>query len=277
VETVTRPIFLLTDFGLSDSYVGQVRAVISGIAPAAPLHDLTHEIEPYSTEEAAWMLECALPALPAASVVMAVVDPGVGTARRALALRCGERDFVGPDNGILSGIVPDELRDRAPAGGGSVNVFGARIDVRELTSPRFRRPAVSATFHGRDIFAPAAAHLAIGLDFRHLGPPLAEMRLFPPFRGEPLGKGALAGRVVHVDHFGNLVTTIRASQAFPSCSVEVAGQVVDSRVRTFAEAEPGSLFCYVDSSGFIAIAVNQGSAAREFGVARGAPVLVRSR
>jgi S-adenosylmethionine hydrolase len=269
VETLTRPIFLLTDFGTRDSYVGQVRAVLATIAPRSPVHDITHEVASYAIEEGAWLLETIIPVLPPDAVVMAVVDPGVGTARKPLIVERGRRIFVGPDNGLLSAAVDEAHR----AGSATAPLAG----VRELANPQFFRPVVSGTFHGRDIFAPCAAHVAGGLDHCCLGPPAASMVLLPPFCGQPDGFGRLAGHVVHVDRYGNLLTTIRGHQLFPAFDLEVAGRVVDRRVRTFADAPAGQPFCHVDSSGFLAIALNQASAAEALGVGRGAPVVVRCR
>lgn len=265
---LTRPIFLLTDFGTRDSYAGQVRAVIAGIAPHSLVVDLTHDVEPFAVDHGAWLLESALPALPPSAVVMAVVDPGVGSARRGLLVLREGRAFIGPDNGVLSCAFPTELRD----GRG-----GESPDVRELTHPRFHRPTVSATFHARDIFGPVAAHIAAGVDYREVGPPAVNPVLLPPCCGQPAAMGELHGEVVHVDRFGNLVTTIRAAQLFPSFELEVAGRVIARHVRTFADAPPAEPFCHVDSSGFIAIAVNMGSAAATLGVGRRTPVVVRAR
>lgn len=271
METLTRPIFLLTDFGLRDHYVGQVRAVLASIAPGSPMHDITHDVEPYAVDEGAWLLEATIPLLPADAVVLAVVDPGVGTSRRALAVACEGRLFVGPDNGLLSGAFPGPCRP------GGVGAASPMPDVRELADPQFRRAAVSHTFHGRDVFAPAAAWVAAGLDYRRLGPPVAEAKLLPPFCGVPDGPGRLRGNVIHTDRYGNLVTTIRVAQLFPAFDLEIAGRSVDTHVRTFADAPPGVPFCHADSSGFVAIAMNQASAAGELGVHRGDPVLVRAR
>lgn len=265
MEAVAPTIFLLTDFGTKDHYAGHVRAVIAGIAPQARVADISHEIEPFAIDEAAWMLEVTMPLLPERAIVLAVVDPGVGTARRALGVCREGRHFFGPDNGILTPVLASQPGRPEP-----------ECDLRELTDPRFQRPGVSATFHARDIFAPAAAHVAAGLDYRKLGPPVRNPVLLPPFQGEPAGFGQLKGHVVHADRYGNLVTTIRAAQLFPRFVVEVAGREIATHVRTFADAPAGSLFCHADSSGFLAIAVNQGHAASLLGCQRGAPVLVRA-
>lgn len=275
MDVLTPPIIMLTDFGTRDAYAGQVKAVIAAIAPAAPIIDLTHDIAPYAIDEGAWMLEVTLPLLPPRAIVLGVVDPGVGTARAEVAIGVGGRTFVGPDNGLFSALLPEASREAltapgplpAPEGGVAV----------ELSDPRFHRPTVSATFHGRDIFGPSAAHLAAGVAITDLGPPRATLTAFPAFCGRPARPGVLDGYVVHIDRYGNLITTIRAHQLFPAFVLELAGHEVDRHVRTFADAPPGVPFCHVDSSGFLAIALNRGNAAQHLGVERGAPVRVRAR
>ncbi|HEX6032176.1 MAG TPA: SAM-dependent chlorinase/fluorinase [Tepidiformaceae bacterium] len=278
MEKLSRPVFLLTDFSLHDHYVGQVRAVIASISPRSPVHDLAHDVEPFAIDEAAWLLETSMAVLPEDAVVMAVVDPGVGTGRRPLVAQQGGRTFVGPDNGILSGMLSDETRDTSTRRGPRARIAGLpELDVRELTDPGLMRPRVSNTFHARDVFAPAAAYIAAGTDYRMAGAPIAEMVALAPFCGRPAEMGRLAGEVVHIDRYGNLMTTIRGAQIFPSFVLEVGTHEVDTHVHTFAEVPPGRPFCHIDSSGFLAVAMNKGNAARELGVARGARVSVRAR
>ncbi|MCC7365244.1 MAG: SAM-dependent chlorinase/fluorinase [Dehalococcoidia bacterium] len=265
---LTRPIVFLTDFGTRDQYAGQVKSVIATIAPAAPVIDLTHDVEPYAIDEGAWILETSLAVIPPNAVVLAVVDPGVGTARRGIAVASGGRIFVGPDNGLLSCAFSESARR-----GGTL----AGAEVRLLDNATFHRPVVSSTFHARDIFGPTAAHLAAGEDFRRCGSPCDSAVLFPMFEGVPAGQGTLRGSVVHIDRYGNLVTTIRARQLFPACVIQVAGVTVDQRVRTFGDARPGVPFCHADSSGFVAIALREASAAAALGVSRGAAVEVHAR
>ena len=273
------PIFLLTDFGTRDAYVGQVKAVLATRAPGALLLDLTHEVSPYAIDEGAWLLETSLPFLPAPAVVLAVVDPGVGSARLPIAVRvpvpgdpAAARYLVGPDNGLLSAAVPPEHRPSAP---GPCPV-PAGLDVRAIESPDARLDAVSDTFHGRDLFAPAAAHIAATGDHRSLGPARETLTLMPPFSAQPEGDG-LRGTVVHVDRYGNLVTTIRKEQLPPSYSLDINGHRVERTVRTFSDAPPGALACHVDSSGFLAIAEREGNAAARTGAARGDAVLLTPR
>jgi len=271
---MNRPIFLLSDFGTRDSYVGQVKAAIAAIAPGAPIIDLTHEIEPFAVDEAAWTLEVLMPGLPADAVVCAVVDPGVGGSRRANLAVAGGRAFVGPDNGLLSGLLADD--ERPDRGEKPVAVPAPRgVAVHDLCSPQFRLPSVSATFHGRDIFAPAAAHLSTGVDHRLFGPPVGTMVALPAFRGQPGDFGELHGYVVHVDRFGNLITTIRAAELFPCFELSVGEATIDRHVRTFSNVPEGRLLCHADSSGYVAIAVHKGSAAAATGAGRGDRVTVR--
>lgn len=275
--TAPLPIFLLTDFGARDTYVGQVKAVLSARAPGASLIDLTHEVSPYAIDEGAWLLETALPFLPAPSVVLAVVDPGVGSERLPLAVRApasadpaAVRYFVGPDNGLLSPAAPSPSRPSRP--GPCPAPQG--LDVRAIENPAARLETVSATFHGRDLFAPAAAHLAAGGDHESLGPPRDALTLLPPFRGIAEGD-AIRGAVVHVDRYGNLVTTIRKEQLPEAFVLDINGYRVARTVRTFSDSPPGELACHLDSSGFLAIAEREGNAARRTGAARGDAVVLR--
>ena len=273
------PIFLLTDFGTSDTYVGQVKAVLSARAPGAALIDLTHEVSPYAIDEGAWLLETALPVIPAPAVVLAVVDPGVGSERLPIAVRVPDsagaaaaRYFVGPDNGLLSPAVPPGNR---PAGAAPAPVPEG-LAVRALENPAARLEAVSATFHGRDLFAPAAAWLAAGKDYQSLGPARDRLTLLPPFAGFAVGE-AVRGFVVHVDRYGNLVTTIRKEQLPARFTLEVNGCRIARAVRTFSDGAPGELACHVDSSGFLAVAQREGSAAARTGAALGDAVTLEPR
>lgn len=277
MASLTRPIVLLTDYGMRDTYVGQVKNVLASTAPASLQIDLTHEVEPFAIDEGAWMLETALPVIPQDAVVLAVVDPGVGTSRRPLVVRRGGRHFVGPDNGLLSPAFPVESRRALSAPQPVPLVLDSGFDVREIHEPQFRRPTVSNTFHGRDVFAPTAALIASGVDYRQAGPPLSHAIALPECCAAPHSLGEAAGYVVHIDRYGNLITTIRASQLFPSFELEIEGTVVDQHVRTFGDARGDAPFCHIDSSGFVAIAVKYASAAEKLGVRRGAKVTVRAR
>ena len=271
------PIFLLTDFGTSDTYAGQVKAVLSSRAPGAPLVDLTHEVSPYAIDEGAWLLETALPYLPAPAVVLAVVDPGVGSERLPIAVHAtsggdSARYFVGPDNGLLSAAVPLGSRPSRPGPCPAPN----GVEVRAIESPHARLETVSATFHGRDLFAPAAARIAVTADHESLGAPRDGLTLLPSFSGTPEGAN-LRGTVIHVDRYGNLVTTIRREQLPPDFTLDINGHRIEHVVRTFSAAPPGALACHVDSSGYLAIARREGNAAARTGAVRGDAVLLVPR
>lgn len=273
------PIALLTDFGTRDTYVGQVKAVLTARAPGAPLIDLTHEVSPYAIDEGAWLLETALPFLPAPAVVLAVVDPGVGSERLPIAVRASAhgdpsaaRYLVGPDNGLLSAAAPADARPSAP--GPCPTPPG--LDVRSIENPEARLATVSATFHGRDLFAPAAAHIAVTGHHETLGPNRDWLTLLPPFAGRAEGT-TIRGTVIHVDRYGNLVTTIRKEQLPHDFTLDINDSVIEHMVRTFSDAPPGALACHVDSSGFLAIAEREGNAAASTSAARGDAVVLTPR
>jgi S-adenosyl-L-methionine hydrolase (adenosine-forming) len=256
-------ITLLTDFGLQDGYPGIMKGVIWGIAPDVQIADLTHSIHPQDILEGALTLGRAAPYFPPGTIHLGVVDPGVGTQRRAMAARIGECFFVGPDNGLCTALL-----DQA-AGMPQVAV--------QLDRPRFWLPEVSHSFHGRDIFAPAAAHLANGLALDELGSPLAEIvRLVIP-RPMPLtalGRRGWRGQVIHVDAFGNLATNFTREHLSTAGDprVRIAGQEIRGLVHTFGEGLPGDLLAMLDSAGQVSVCEVNGSAARRLNVAAGEPV-----
>ncbi|HCV00294.1 MAG TPA: hypothetical protein DGL25_03750, partial [Dehalococcoidia bacterium] len=248
--TASTPIFLLTDFGNQDTYVGQVKAVLSTRAPGVPLFSLTHEVSPFAIDEGAWLLETALPFLPVPAVVLAVVDPGVGSERLPIAVRApvsadptAVRYFVGPDNGLLSSVVGSLARPSKS----EVSPVPPAIDVREIQKERVgvALESISATFEGRDVFAPAAASIAVGNDFKTLGPRCKELTLLPPFAGTYEG-GSLSGSVVHIDRYGNLITTIRREQLPIDFRIEIRDHCIERMVRTFSDVAIGALACHVD-------------------------------
>lgn len=254
---------LTTDFGLVDPYVGVMHGVLLSAGRELRVVDLTHGVEPQDVRAAGFFLAHSWSWFPAGTVHVAVVDPGVGSARRILVARAGGHAFLAPDNGLLGAV----LEPDAPG-----------VDVRALDVPRFALPEASRTFHGRDVFSPAAARLALGLDPAQAGPPAGawERGARPP---EPRRSGAsVEGEVLLVDRFGNLVTSLRPAdlEGPPGARWEarLAGRRVPL-VGTYAEAGRGELLALVDSYGWLEVALREGSAARELGVGPGAPVTFR--
>jgi len=263
-----RPIMtLLTDFGTDDTYVGQIKGVIAGICPPALVIDLTHAVRPQAVEQGAFLLETALGAFPADTVHLAVVDPGVGTERAGLAIRAGSHIFVGPDNGLLSCVVPLGLRPAEP----SRIAVPAGVTAVALRPPPAR--VVAATFHGRDVFAHAAARLARGGAVESCGDPVDSLVALPPFRARERPDGTLEGRVLHIDRFGNVVTNVHVMQLHGRSLAAKLGETrIAAFVRTYGEGE--SLVCLIGSSGFLEIAEVNGNAAARLSADLGASVEV---
>jgi hypothetical protein len=239
-----------------------MKGVILSLAGDVCLVDITHEVEPQQIMEGALMLEAAAPFFPDGAIHVAVVDPGVGTARRGLVVAAAGQFFVGPDNGLFTPVLRAGWR------------------AFELTAPEYRRPIVSRTFHGRDVFAPAAAHLARGVPPERFGPPVADPVRLPWPEARPTGLG-LRGEVIHVDRFGNLVTSIGADQVASLAAsgpvvIQVAGHLLPL-VGTYADLPAGGAGALIGSRNRLEVAVREGSAARRLGAERGTPVLLRPR
>ncbi len=250
-----RPVALLTDFGLSDHFVGVLHAVLEREAPGGARIDLVHGLQAGDIWGACYELRCAWPHLPDDCVVMAVVDPGVGTERRALVVSIGNRSLVAPDNGLAAAV----------------------SGATEAVVLDWRRMGVdepSKTFHGRDLFAPAAARLARGADVHEFGDETAPGTLAPCPLPEPVSTvSGYAGQILHVDRFGNLVTNVgcegESEIAFATWGTGRAAR----RVRTYADAQPDEVVLLEGSAGYLELAVNCGSAAEATGLERGDPVL----
>ena len=258
---MTRPVVaLLSDFGTKDQYVAAMKSVVTRTLPDAQIIDISHEITPGDITEAGWILATAWRDLPDGTVVVAVVDPGVGSDRRAIAIQAHGRRAVGPDNGML------ELSARGSTDGEAV----------ELTVRALWRHPVSPVFHGRDIFAPIAARLAGGAQLREVGDTIDSIVPYPIRPPQRRPDGAVAGHVVHVDRFGNVVTDI-SRDLLPRGAISVGvGSVVVSRLATYyAEAEAGELVAVVNSSGHLEIATRGARAIDKVNVKRGTLVEVR--
>jgi S-adenosyl-L-methionine hydrolase (adenosine-forming) len=242
-------ITLTTDFG-DGAYVAQMKGVILSLMPEARLVDVTHHVGAGDVREGAYLLECTVPAFPEESVHLAVVDPGVGTERRALAVRFARRTLLGPDNGLLTAFL------------------GVADEIREITAESLFLPEVSPTFHGRDIFAPVAVHLAAGAALASVGPEL----LSPPVTLPELRAEGSEGLILHVDRFGNLITSFPSEILIDRPDAILTGPegAVSQRAVTFGEAEPGVPFLYSGSGGRLEVAVAGGSAAKILGWGRGA-------
>jgi S-adenosyl-L-methionine hydrolase (adenosine-forming) len=252
---------LTTDFGLRDPYVAEMKGVMLGLAPDLRLVDITHDIDSHDVVGAALVLEASAAFFPAGTVHLAVVDPGVGTARRGLAVVTADATFVAPDNGLLT-------------------PFLARGEWRafELAAPELRLPRVSRTFHGRDVFAPAAAHLACGVAPERFGPAVEDPVLVAWPEVHTVG-GTVAGAVIHVDRFGNLITSIAAGAVEglgADASIHIAGRRLPL-VGTYADLPRGAAGALVGSSNRLEVAVREGSAAAVLKARRGTPVAVSPR
>lgn len=260
---MARPVIaLLSDFGTQDHYAGTMKGVALGICPDAILVDITHDIPPHDVRTGALELAAASPYFPAGTIFLVVVDPGVGSTRRAIAAEAGDHRFVAPDNGVLT-LVLQETPPRR---------------LVELTERRYARSAVSRTFEGRDRFAPAAAWLAAGIDLFELGRPLTSWHTLtvpvPARRGDQM-----VGEVLRIDRFGNLVTnvdrgTLKGFAGGDPITIVAGTQELSLVVETYAEVESGAVCALFSSSGHLEVAVNGGSAAERLSLGRGAPVTI---
>ena len=259
-----RVLTFTTDFGSSDAYVAAMKGVALGIVPDLTLVDITHEVPRHDIRHGAFILGGVYRYFPAETVHVAVVDPGVGTSRKAIALVTPAGTFCAPDNGLLSYVLNDHINtDQVRFGSAD---FATPVtapvpdgcEAYEISNPAYRLAPVSDTFHGRDIFTPAAAHLASGLQPERLGGPLSELTILNLFTLERRDD-AVVGRVVHVDRFGNVVTNIRATQLpHGEIVIEVADTKIQGLSATFADAD--GLLALIGSHGYLEIAENLGSA-----------------
>jgi S-adenosyl-L-methionine hydrolase (adenosine-forming) len=255
-----RIITLTTDFGLSDHFVGVMKGVISRIAPAAEVIDLSHGVEPYNIADGAFTIAQAYRYFPKRTIHVVVVDPGVGSARRPLLAEAAGQFFIAPDNGVLSMVL----------------AAGPKPRVRHITAEKYFLHPVSRTFHGRDVFSPVAAHLAAGAAPAKFGKMIEDYLRAWFDKPAKTGPHAWTGVILKADHFGNLATNFHIDQ-FPTLrthafSLQLGPRTVTRLALTFSECAPGELFAIVGSSGYVEIAVSEGSAVAALGCGAGAPV-----
>jgi hypothetical protein len=255
-------ITLTTDFGLNDAYVAAMKGVILGINPEATLVDICHTIRPQNTSQAAFVLSTAYQFFPQKTIHLVVVDPGVGTERRAIILRTPSADFVAPDNGVLSYVI-QELSAEPVADNPRLQQVKLKrtLEAVEITNSQFWRTPVSFTFHGRDILAPVAALLSLGFPPINFGEAITSLTMLPLPQPYQRPDGSLAGHILHIDNFGNLITNIRSSD-LPSTkeliTIEVGDQVITGLSRTYAEGR--GLLTLIGSSGHLEVSLKGGSA-----------------
>ncbi|RPI79946.1 MAG: hypothetical protein EHM41_23445 [Chloroflexi bacterium] len=259
----TAAISLITDFGLKDGNVGVMKGVILSMAPEAKIVDVTHLIEPQNIVEAGLILLRSAPYFPKGTIHVVVVDPGVGTNRRPMAARLGDQFYVGPDNGIITMLLERIERSHQP------------VQMIQLDNPRYWLPDISNVFHGRDIFAPVAAHLANGVSLTSIGTPIYEIERLKLPRPEPTSYG-LRGEVIHIDHFGNISSNIMREHLGdrPDVRVRLRDKEIKGMVRTFGDRPIGELIVLYGSTGNLIVSVVNGNAARVLGVRPGDKVEV---
>ena len=256
---LTSLITLTTDFGTRDGYVAQMKGVIYTINPKATVIDVAHDIQPFNIVEGALVLKGLARYYPEGTIHVAVVDPGVGSTRRALALRCGERIYLGPDNGLFSLLM----------------LAAGTCQVREICNRDYMRPDPHPTFHGRDVFAPVAAHMSEGVPLEVLGPEVADSVLLDLPEPVRTDRG-INGEIIHVDRFGNLTTNISASMLNKPFAHLRAGTVYIRRLSSyFGEVGEGRPLALINSFGYLEISVNRRNASEVLGIGRGDKIRLR--
>ena len=268
-------ITLTTDFGSPDAYVAAMKGVILGINPEVKLVDICHSIKPQNISQAAFILSTVCEFFPRRTIHLAVVDPGVGTERRAIILRTQSADFIAPDNGVLSYVIQQS----------STKPIDVNCQKRELepgleavaiTMPQFWRLPVSDTFHRRDIFAPVAAHLSLGRPPRDFGEALTSLKMLPLPQPYRLPDGTLVGHILHIDNFGNLITNVKGSALPPAVqaiTIEIGNRLISGLSRTYSEGE--GLLALIGSSGYLEVSLKDGDASAFLGAEIGDKIQVR--
>ncbi|MFB3897375.1 MAG: S-adenosyl-l-methionine hydroxide adenosyltransferase family protein [bacterium] len=257
-------ITLTTDFGTSDTYLAQMKGVILSINPKAMIIDITHSISPQNIREAAFIFSTAYRYFPKGTIHVVVIDPGVGSERKALLVQTDNYYFLAPDNGVLSYVIQNEHTKH----------------LIQLENRKYFLPSVSSTFHGRDIFAPAAAHLSLGIPATKFGPAAEKLIKFPiPEPG--IIDTQIYGHILHIDHFGNIITDI--SKAFwnqtigkKKFSIVIGKKKINRIVETFAEGNPGDIIAYFGSTEFLEIAIVNGNAVATLNIAMDEPIIIKT-
>ncbi len=247
---------LLTDFGTQDGFVGVMKGVIWGICPETKIADISHQIKPQNVMQGALTLSRVAPYFGNGTAHVAVVDPGVGTQRRAIAAEIGNQFYVAPDNGLLTLLIEDAEEKHFP------------IKIVELTNPDYWLHDITSTFHGRDIFAPIGAHLAAGISLKELGTTIDNpVRLeFPQPIKTTTGWEA---RITLIDHFGNLRTNLPVEKLEEDFEIRILGHEINEFTKSYGRSAPGDLIALADSGGYLEIAVVNGSAEKKLGAKTG--------
>ncbi len=257
---------LLTDFGTRDYFVGAMKGAILSVCADAKIVDITHQIEPQNISAASFTLRACYRNFPAKTVFVAVVDPGVGSSRRAILVETTDYFFIAPDNGLLSFI----FNERENSDAGAENFFR----VFELTNEKYFAKKPSRTFHGRDIFAPVAAHLASGVAPEKFGAEISDFVCFEENRPRKISGGESEAEVIHIDRFGNLITNLTRENLPEKFSLQIGGRKIERLREFFAEAEKNEVFMIFGSAGFLEIAAYKASAKELLKVETGAKVSV---
>ncbi len=253
-----RIITLLTDFGTQDYFVGAMKGVILSINPNAKIIDITHEIPPQDIQAGAFTIANYYKTFPPQTIHICVVDPGVGSNRRQILVETGECFFIAPDNGLLSFVYANEQDFR----------------VSELTNEKFFRKPVSRTFHGRDVFAPIAAHLSRKVSVIELGREIKNFIQFKTSEPRTISAGKVEAEIIHIDRFGNLITNLKSENTPEKFVLEVNGKRIDTHHKYYAEAKTGEIFSILGSADFLEIVVFNDSAEDLLNVSAGEKVIL---
>jgi S-adenosyl-L-methionine hydrolase (adenosine-forming) len=265
-------ITLTTDFGISDSYIAQMKGVILGINPEAIIVDISHQIEPHNVREAAFVLSTVQSSFPKGTIHVAVVDPGVGTKRRAIILRTPQADLIAPDNGILSNVF-QQVTARSIQHPQIVSE--SNIKAVAITNPKYFRSPVSNTFHGRDIFAPVAAQLSLGAPISSFGKFVTTIEILPIPALFLSPDGSITGEIIHIDHFGNLISNIK-EEDLPlrkNLIIEIGKKKISGLSRMYANGD--KLLAIINSNGYLEISLKEGNASSYLHMKVGGEVKVK--